>query len=71
MALDGGGGVAEGLGNDRYGCELRELMKRAESRRPSAENVLEAVTQVAGVDVAARAGLVGRGAQCRSCPRGQ
>ncbi len=43
VALDGGGGVAEGFGDDRDGCELRKLVQGAESCRPGAEDALESV----------------------------
>ena len=48
--LDGAGGVAEGLSDDRDGPEFGELVEGAEPGRSSAEDVLEPGGDVAGVE---------------------
>jgi hypothetical protein len=53
MALDRGGVVAQRLGQDRNGGQLREFVKCAESRGACAEDVTKSVAEVTGVDVAA------------------
>jgi hypothetical protein len=42
MAFDGGGGVAEGFGDDGHRCEFGELVEGTESCGPGAEQLTEA-----------------------------
>ena len=53
MALDRGGVVAQRLGQNRNGGQLREFVKCAEPRGACAEDVTKPVAEVTGVDVAA------------------
>jgi hypothetical protein len=51
VAFDGGGGVADGFGDDGHGCEFGEFVESAESRGPRAEQFAEPRCEVSGVDV--------------------
>lgn len=53
MVLDGGGGVAECLGDDGHGRQFGQLMEGAEPGRSCAEDTAKTIAKVAGVDVAA------------------
>lgn len=53
MAFDGGGGVAQGLGDDGHGCEFGEFVQGAEAGGAGAEEIAELVSEAGGVDVAA------------------
>lgn len=52
MAFDGGGGVAEGFGDDGHGCEFGEFVECSQACGAGAEEFAEAGCEVSWVDVA-------------------
>jgi len=50
VSFDGGGGVAEGLGQDRYGRDSGQLVEGSQARGVSAEDLGEPGAQMGGVE---------------------